>query len=78
MNAPICHGAGIAHGPPNDRVREIEYVDANGNVQSVSDPAKLKAAAAAFGLLGKPISFISVVIGTVTNLIFRSRHTLDF
>lgn len=53
MNAPICHGAGISHGTPNDRVRKIEYVDAHGKIQSVSDPVELKAAAAAFGLLGK-------------------------
>lgn len=52
VNAPICHGAGIAHGPPNDYVRKIEYVDANGALQSVTDAAQLKAAASAFGLLG--------------------------
>lgn len=59
MNAPICHGAGITHGTPNDRVREIQYVDSNGRVQSISDPAKLKAAAAAFGLLGEYFLFFS-------------------
>lgn len=52
MNAPICHGAGIAHGPPNDSVRGIEYVDANGALQRVTDAAHLTAAASAFGLLG--------------------------
>lgn len=51
-NAPICHGAGITHDTLSDLVRQIEYVDANGDVQAISDPEKLKAAAGAFGLLG--------------------------
>jgi hypothetical protein len=33
-------------------VRKIEYVDSNGQLQSVDDPQQLKAAAGAFGLLG--------------------------
>lgn len=52
-NAPICHGAGITHKTLSDLVREIEYVDANGKVQKVSDPEKIKAAAGSFGLLGE-------------------------
>lgn len=51
-NAPICHGAGITHDTLSDLVRQIEYVDANGEVQAISDPEQLKAAAGAFGLLG--------------------------
>ena len=51
-NAPICHGAGAGHQTISDYVRRIEYVDANGNLQTVSDPAHLKAAAGCFGLLG--------------------------
>jgi hypothetical protein len=51
-NAPICHGAGITHDTLSDLVRQIEYVDANGDVQAISDPQQLKAAAGAFGLLG--------------------------
>ena len=51
-NAPICHGAGIRHKTLSDLVREISYVDANGNVQSVSDSTLIKAAAGSFGLLG--------------------------
>lgn len=52
-NAPICHGAGIRHNTLSDLVREINYVDANGMTQSVSDPDLLRAAAGAFGLLGE-------------------------
>lgn len=53
----MCHGSGLAHGPPNDYVRQIEYVDAHGIVQSVSDATLLKAAGAAFGLLGVFLSY---------------------
>lgn len=52
-NAPICHGAGITHKTLSDLVREIEYVDVHGEVQTLGDPAMLKAAAGAFGLLGE-------------------------
>ena len=52
VNAPICHGAGAGKGTVSDYVRRIEYVDANGNLQSVSDPGQLRAAAGCFGLLG--------------------------
>lgn len=51
-NAPICHGAGIKSKSLSDLVRKIEYVDANGNTQSIDDPELLKAAAGSFGLLG--------------------------
>lgn len=39
----------------SDLVQKIEYVDANGVHQSVDDPVLLKAAAGAFGLLGKTV-----------------------
>lgn len=52
VNGPICHGAGARHGTVNDLVKKVEYVDANGNHQTISDPEHLKAAAGCFGLLG--------------------------
>lgn len=52
VNGPICHGAGLAHQTVNDYVRAVEYVDANGERRTVSDPEHLKAAAGHFGLLG--------------------------
>lgn len=51
-NAPICHGAGASNKTLSDLVRKIDYVDANGERQSVSDPAHLKAASGCFGLMG--------------------------
>lgn len=51
-NAPICHGAGIDHKTLSDLVTEVEFVNARGELQTVSDPALLKSAAGCFGLLG--------------------------
>ena len=48
----ICHGAGIGNKSLSDLVAEVEYVDANGLLQTVSDPNFLRAAAGSFGLLG--------------------------
>ena len=51
-NAPICHGAGRRHQTLSDLVTAVEFVNANGLVQIVTDPVQLRAAAGAFGLLG--------------------------
>lgn len=51
-NALMCHGGGIRHKTISDLVRRIEYVDANGEHQSVTDAIQLRAAAGSFGLLG--------------------------
>ena len=54
-NAPICHGAGRRHGTLSDLVHAIEYVDANGDVQTISkdkDPKFMTVAGGCFGLLG--------------------------
>lgn len=54
-NAPICHGAGRAHSTLSDLVFAIEYVDADGNMQTLSkkeDPEMMRAASGCFGLLG--------------------------
>lgn len=51
-NGPICHGAGWRHQTLSDLVSEIEFVNAKGEVQTVSDPDLLKSAAGCFGLLG--------------------------
>ncbi len=52
VNGPICHGAGLGHQTINDYVRVVEYVDCNGELQKITDPVQLKAAAGSFGLLG--------------------------
>jgi hypothetical protein len=51
-NAPICHGAGLRNATLSDLVRAVEFVNARGELQTVSDPEQLKAAAGCFGLLG--------------------------
>jgi hypothetical protein len=51
-NAPICHGAGVRHKTLSDLVVEVEFVNARGELQTVSDPALLTTAAGCFGLLG--------------------------
>mmetsp|Transcript_11463 Transcript_11463/g.8394 ORF Transcript_11463/g.8394 Transcript_11463/m.8394 type:complete len:94 (-) Transcript_11463:3-284(-) len=51
-NAPICHGAGIHSTTLSDLVREIEFVNPNGDLQKVSDRELLKSASGALGLLG--------------------------
>jgi hypothetical protein len=48
----MCHGAGLAHKAINDFIRSIDFVDANGLVQSVTEPRELQAAVGCFGLLG--------------------------
>ncbi|KAF5344803.1 hypothetical protein D9758_014414 [Tetrapyrgos nigripes] len=55
-NAPICHGAGITTSTLSDLVAEVEYVDPQGNIQTVSDPEELRAASGCFGLLGVVLS----------------------
>jgi hypothetical protein len=54
-NAPICHGAGRAHTTLSDLVHTIEYVDVNGNMQTLSkdtNPELMKTASGSFGLIG--------------------------
>ena len=48
-NAPICHGAGLRNKTLSDLVYEIEFVNANGELQKVNDSNQLKAAAGCFG-----------------------------
>ena len=51
-NGTICHGAGRRHRTINDQVRAIAYIDATATHRLISNPAHLRAAAGAFGLLG--------------------------
>lgn len=51
-NAPICHGAGRRNQTLSDLVREIEFVNVHGELQTVNDPKQLRAASGCFGLLG--------------------------
>ena len=40
-----CHGGGIGHKTIADRIIEMEYVDSQGDLQTISDPQMLKIAA---------------------------------
>lgn len=51
-NAPICHGAGLTTKTLSDLVAAIEFVNADGELQTVDDPDLLRTAAGCFGLLG--------------------------
>jgi hypothetical protein len=53
-NAPICHGAGRRHSTLSDLVRQIEYVDAHGQLRTIGEqePEFLSAASGCFGLMG--------------------------
>lgn len=55
-SAMLCHGSGIQHPTISDLVREIEFVNANGDIQTVNDPALLRAAGGCFGILGPVLS----------------------
>lgn len=55
-NGPICHGAGRHTQTLSDLVHEVEFVNAKGELQTVSDPELLKTAAGCFGLLGVVVS----------------------
>jgi hypothetical protein len=72
VNAPICHGAGRRHQTLSDQVREIEYIDANGKQQSVSDPELLTAAAGCFGLLGI-VTHITFELEAMTYAVMKPR-----
>lgn len=51
-NAMICHGAGIKNKTISDLIREIKFINVNGEEQIVNDKEQIKAAAGCFGLLG--------------------------
>ena len=55
-NGSICHGAGLQTTTMSDLVVELTYVDARGDLQTINDPAELRAASGAFGLLGVVVS----------------------
>lgn len=64
-NAVISHGAGRRNRTLSDIVRKIEYVDANGKLQSVEKKEHLRAASGCFGLLG-PVTHITMEFPPMT------------
>jgi hypothetical protein len=67
-----CHGSGRQHKTISDLVRRIEYVDANGELQTITDknPEYLKTAAGAFGLLGV-VTHITCVFDPMSYALMR-------
>ena len=65
-----CHGAGIRNRTLSDLIAEVEYVDANGALRTVSDPTELRAAAGAFGLLGV-VTAVTIRLDRVTYAAMR-------
>lgn len=51
-NATICHGAGLQSQSLSDLVLQLEFVNFNGELQTINDPELLRSAAGCFGLLG--------------------------
>jgi len=51
-NAPICHGAGLKHKTLSDLVRKLEFVNGNGELQTVDNKEQLAAVSGCFGLAG--------------------------
>merc|ERR1719312_1421259 len=47
-----CHGGGIGHQTIADRILELEYVDALGELQVINDPELLKVIGGSMGMLG--------------------------
>lgn len=49
---PMTHGTGIKNGTMADLITEVEFVNANGELQIVNSEQKLRAAAGALGVMG--------------------------
>jgi hypothetical protein len=70
-NATICHRAGLQNETLSDLVVAIEFVNARGQLQVISDPDQLRAASGAFGLLGI-MTAITLKLGPMTFAKLRS------
>jgi hypothetical protein len=69
-NAPICHGAGWKNETLSDLVTAIEFVNANGELQVVTNAQQLKAAAGCFGLLGI-VTAITIKLDPMTYAVMK-------
>jgi len=47
-----CHGGGIGHQTIADRILELEYIDAHGELQIINDPELIKVIGGSMGMLG--------------------------
>lgn len=67
----ICHGAGINNMTMSDLVKEIEFINVNGDRQIINDKELLKTAAGCFGLLGI-ITSITLELDEMTYANFKT------
>ena len=74
-NAMICHGAGLATQTLSDLVLELQFVNAEGELQTVSDKEKLKAVAGCFGLAGV-VTSITFTMDAMSWAKFHPKKTL--
>lgn len=68
----ICHGSGFSHMTVNDYIRTIEYVDANGVLQTITNPEELHIAAGSFGLLGI-VTHVTYEVKRITFAVMQPR-----
>ena len=52
-----CHGGGIQHGTMGDKLLEVEYVDAMGDLKTITDPEDIKVFGGSMGMLGIVTAF---------------------
>lgn len=52
QTSPMTHGTGLQHPTMSDLVVEVEFVNVNGELQTVNSESKLRAAAGALGVMG--------------------------
>ena len=52
-----CHGGGIQHGTMGDKLLEVEYVDAKGDLITITDPEDIKVFGGSMGMLGIVTAF---------------------
>jgi len=52
-----CHGGGIQHGTMGDKLLEVEYVDAKGDLITITDPEDIRVFGGSMGMLGIVTAF---------------------
>merc|ERR1711942_504918 len=69
-----CHGGGIGHQTIADRILELEYVDALGELQVINDPELLKVIGGSMGMLGI-VTSLTYKLDEMTYARFWPQHT---
>eukprot|EP00092_Neocalanus_flemingeri_P004988 GFUD01005364.1.p1 GENE.GFUD01005364.1~~GFUD01005364.1.p1 ORF type:complete len:633 (+),score=187.91 GFUD01005364.1:112-1899(+) len=74
-NATICHGSGLHTQTMSDLVLELQFINANGELQTVNDPDTLKGVGGCFGLAGI-VTAITFKMDAMTYAKFQPKKTL--